>query len=222
MNRALVMHLVRKDWYLSRHTLVLCALAGIFAVSILYLRNEVAGFVGLSSALIVLVLGSLFLPMNTMVNERKRQNVAFVMSLPISPMEYTVAKILANLSGFFLVWVVITAAVIGTFAGTPFAGLIPVTLIVALWPLVAFSVLLGVAIVVESEFWAIVTMSIFNISYTFTWYFLIRIPGIRDNLKSAVPVWSDTVQGILASEIAVVILALGLTIWLQSKKRSFI
>jgi hypothetical protein len=112
--------------------------------------------------------------------------------------------------------------VIGTFAGTPFAGLIPVTLIVALWPLVAFSVLLGVAIVVESEFWAIVTMSIFNISYTFTWYFLIRIPGIRDNMKSAVPVWSDTVQGILASEIAVVILALGLTIWLQSKKRSFI
>jgi ABC-2 type transport system permease protein len=222
MNRALVMHLVRKDWYLSRHTLVLCAAAGIFAVAILYLRNETAGFVGLSSAVIVLVMASLFLPLNTMVAERKRQNVAFVMSLPISSMEYTLAKILANLSGFFMVWFVITAAVIGTFAGTPLAGLIPVALVVAMWPFVAFSVLLGVAIVVESEFWAIVTMSIFNISYTFTWYFLIRIPGIGENLRSPVPVWSEPIQWILAGEIAVVVLALGLTIFLQSKKRSFI
>ncbi len=221
MNRALVMQLVKKDWYLSRHTLVLCAVAGIFAVSILYLRNEVAGFVGLSSALIVLVLVSLFLPMNTMVNERKKQNVAFVMSLPISPMEYTAAKIISNLSGFFMVWAVITAAVIGTFAGS-FAGLIPVTLIVALWPFVAFSVLLGVAIVVDSEFWAIATMSVFNISYTFTWYFLIRLPGIREHLRSPEPVWSDAVQGLLAGEIIVIVLALGLTVFLQAKKRSFI
>jgi ABC-2 type transport system permease protein len=222
MNSALVMHLVKKDWYLSRPTLVLGALAGVLAVSILYLRNEVAGFVGLSSAIIVLVLVSIFMPMNTMVNERKKQNVAFVMSLPISPMEYTVAKILANLSGFLVVWVAVTVAVIGTFAGTPFAGLIPLALVVALLPFVAFSVMLGVAIVVESELWSIITMSVFNVSYTFTWFFLMRIPGVRENLKSTVPVWSDAIQWLLTSEIAVIVLAIALTIFFQSKKRSFI
>ncbi len=191
-------------------------------MSILYLRNEVAGFVGLSSAIIVLVLVSIFMPMNTMVNERKRQNVAFVMSLPVSPMEYTLAKILANLSGFLVVWLAVTGAVVGTFAGTPFAGLIRLSLVVALLPFVAFSVMLGVAIVVDSEFWAIVTMSVFNISYTFVWYFLIRIPGIRENLQSAVPVWSEPILWLLAIEIAAIVLALGLTIYLQSKKRSFI
>jgi ABC-2 type transport system permease protein len=222
MNRSLVMQLIRKDLYLSRATLVLGGLAGVLAVAILYLRNEVAGFVGLSSAIIVLVLVSIFMPMNTMVNERKKQNVAFVMSLPISPMEYTLAKITANLSGFLVVWVAVVAAVIGTFAGTPFAGVIPLALIIALLPFVAFSVMLGVAIVVDSEFWSIVTMSVFNISYTFTWYFLMRIPGIRENLPSPVPVWSDAVQWLIASEIAVIVLAFGLTIYFQSKKRSFV
>jgi ABC-2 type transport system permease protein len=222
MNSALVMHLIKKDWYLSRATLVLGGLAGVFAVSILYLRNEVAGFVGLSSAIIVLVLVSIFMPMNTMVNERKRQNLAFVMSLPISPMEYTVAKILANVSGFLVVWIAVIAAVIGTFAPTPFAGVIPLALVVGLLPFVAFSVMLGVAIVVESEFWSIVTMSIFNISYTFVWYFLIRIPGIRENLGGSVPVWNEPIQWLLASEITVIVLAFGLTIYFQSKKRSFI
>jgi ABC-2 type transport system permease protein len=222
MNRSLVMQLIRKDLYLSRATLVLGGLAGVLAVAILYLRNEVAGFVGLSSAIIVLVLVSIFMPMNTMVNERKKQNVAFVMSLPISPMEYTLAKITANLSGFLVVWVAVVAAVIGTFAGTPFAGVIPLALIIALLPFVAFSIMLGVAIVVDSEFWSIVTMSVFNISYTFTWYFLMRIPGIRENLPSPVPVWSDAVQWLIASEIAVIVLAFGLTIYFQSKKRSFV
>jgi ABC-2 type transport system permease protein len=165
---------------------------------------------------------SIFMPMNTMVNERKKQNVAFVMSLPISPMEYTIAKILANLSGFLVVWLAVTLAVMGTFAGTPLAGLIPLTVIIAFLPFVAFSVMLGVAIVVDSEFWSIVTMSVFNISYTFVWYFLIRIPGIRENLQSPEPVWSDAIQWLLTSEIAVIVLALALTIFFQSKKRSFI
>jgi ABC-2 type transport system permease protein len=222
MNRALVMQLIWKDWYLSRATLVLGGVAGLLAVSLLYLRTEVSGFIGLSSAIIVLVLVSIFLPMNTMVGERKKQNVAFVMSLPISPMEYTAAKILANLSGFLIVWLVVTAAVIGTFAGTPLAGLIPLALIIALVPFIAFSVMLGVAIVVDSEFWAILTMGAFNISYSFLWYFLIRIPGIGENLRSPVPVWSEAVQWLLAGEILAIVLAFALTIFFQAKKKSFI
>jgi hypothetical protein len=222
MNGSLVMLLIRKDWYLSRATLALGGLAGLLAVAILYLRSEVAGFVGLSSAIIILVMVSIFMPMNTMVNERKKQNVAFVMSLPISPMEYTIAKILANLSGFLVVWLAVTLAVIGTFAGTSFAGLIPLTVVVAFLPFVAFSVMLGVAIVVDSEFWSILTMSVFNISYTFTWYFLIRVPGIGENLRSPAPVWSAAIQWLLMSEVAVIVLALGLTVYFQSKKQSFI
>jgi hypothetical protein len=49
-----------------------------------------------------------------------------------------------------------------------------------------------------------------------------RIPGVRENLKSTVPVWSDAIQWLLTSEIAVIVLAIALTIFFQSKKRSFI
>jgi ABC-2 type transport system permease protein len=222
MNHALTLHLIRKDWYLARVTVVLGALAGALAVSILYLRNEVAGFVGLSSAVIVLVLVSIFVPITTIVNERKQKTLAFVMSLPISPMQYTVAKIAANLSAFVLVWFAITAAVVFTFAGTPVAGLIPITLVISLVPFVAFCLLVSVSIVVESEFWSIVTMGTCNVSYTFAWYFLIRIPGIREGLGSPVPVWSEAIRWLLAIEIAMIVVLLGLTLFFQSKKRNFI
>lgn len=223
MNHALVLHLIKKDWYLSRMLLVLSALAGAASVGILYLRTEVGGFVGLSSAAIVLVMVAILLPMNTIVNERKRQNLAFVMSLPISAMDYTLAKILANLSAFLVVWLVVTFAVIGTLANTGvFGGLIPLTLAAALAPFVAFSLLLAVSLVVESEFWAIVTMSACNVSYTFLWFFAIRIPSVREDLRSPVPIWSDTLLWILAVEITAIVLALGLAIYFQSRKRNFI
>ena len=92
MNYALILRLMAKDWYLSRGSLVLIGLGGALAVSLLYLRNEVSGFVGLTSSLIALIFLSILLPMQTVVNERKHRNLPFVMSLPISPIEYTTAE----------------------------------------------------------------------------------------------------------------------------------
>jgi ABC-2 type transport system permease protein len=222
MNYALVLHLIRKDWYLSRLGIGLCAVAGALSVAILLLRNEVAGFVGLSAAVIVLVMVGIVLPVVTIVNERKRQNLAFVMSLPISPMEYTLAKITANLTGFVVIWLAITLAVLGLFAPGPFAGLIPLMLVAALAPFVAFALILSVAIVSESELGTIVVMSACNVSYTFAWYFLFRMPGVRADLASPVPIWNDSILWILAAESGVILLAFGLTFYFQSKKRNFI
>ena len=51
--------------------------------------------------------------MVTVVEERNEQTLPFVMSLPISPMEYTTAKILANLLIFL---VPLGALMLGSFA----------------------------------------------------------------------------------------------------------
>jgi|HubBroStandDraft_6_1064221.scaffolds.fasta_scaffold1147826_1 ABC-2 type transport system permease protein len=222
MNRALIARLILKDWYLSRLLLVLIGAAGTLSIGLLYLRREDTGTIGLISALIASVLLSILLPMQTVVNERKQHNLAFVMSLPISPMEYTAAKVVGNLSAFLVLWAAIAIGVLGTLARTGiFGGLIPFGMVVALAPFVVFCLLLAVAIVVESEMWAVLTMGATNVSYSF-WFLLMKIPGLPEQLKSPVAIWSRPILWILAGQITVIVVALGLTFYLQSRKRDFV
>ena len=222
MNRALVARLILKDWYLSRLPLVLIGTAGIFSIGLLYLRREVTGTIGLITALTALILLSILLPLQTVVNERKRHNLAFVMSLPISPLEYTAAKVVGNLSAFLVLWAAITIGVLGTLARTGiFGGIIPFGIVVALEPFVVFCLLLTVAIVVESEMWAMLTMGATNVSYSF-WFLLLKIPGLSEQLKSPVAIWSRPILLMLAGQLTVIVLSLILTFYLQSRKRNFI
>ena len=222
MNRALIARLILKDWYLSRLPLVLIGAAGTLSIGLLYLRREDTGTVGLVSALIAAVILSILLPMQTVVNERKQHNLAFVMSLPISPMEYTAAKVAGNLSAFLALWAVIAVGVLGTLARTGiFGGVIPLGMVAALSPFVTFSLLLAVSIVVESEVWAVLTMGATNVSYSF-WFLLMKIPGLPEQLKSPVAIWSRPILWILAGQITVIVVALGLTFYLQSRKRDFV
>ena len=222
MNRALVLRLVMKDWYLNGAALLTIALAGSLSIGVLYLRGETTAFLGFSAALISTIFLSILLPMQTVVNERKKQNLPFVMSLPVSPMEYTTAKVLGNLSAFLVVWLAIVIGVIGTIARAGVYGLIPVAVVTALAPFVAFCLLLAVAIVLESESWAMVTMGTCNVSYSFSWFYLLRVPGLKEDLRSPIAVWSQPILSILAVELAVIVLALCLTFYFQSRKTDFI
>jgi ABC-2 type transport system permease protein len=65
-------------------------------------------------------------------------------------------------------------------------------------------------------------MSVCNVSYSFAWFFLLRIPGVRENMKSPVAIWSEPVLTILAGEVAIIVLAIALTFYFQSKKTDFI
>jgi len=144
------------------------------------------------------------------------------MSLPISPAEYTMSKVLGNLSAFVLLWAAIAGAVLGTIAFIPGAGgVIPLGVVAALAPFVSFCLLLSVAIVTESELLSMVTIGITNVAYSF-WWFLFRLPGFGENLKSPVPVWSGAILTIIGAQISVILLALTLTFYLQSRKTDFV
>lgn len=223
MNHALVRQMIVKDWYLNRGPLVILASAGTLSIALLLLRGETAGFIGLTSAFIVMVCLGILLPMQTVVNERKKQNLPFIMSLPISPMEYTTAKILANLLAFIVLWLAIALGALATVvASGPYGGIIPLVVVASLAPFVAFCVLLAVAIVVESETWTVMVMGTCNVSYTFIWFFLFRIPGLREELKSPVAIWSQPMVSILGVEVVAIVLAIALTFYFQSKKTDFI
>ncbi len=221
MNRAVVLRLVAKDWYLSRFPLAAIAVAGAISTALLYLRNQTTGIVAMISAIITLVFLSILLPMLTVVTERKQCNLAFVMSLPISAMEFTAAKVLGNVGAFVLLWLIVSTAFLGTLWQAGFGGIVPLGVVIAFVPFVAFCLMLGVAIVKESELWAMVTMGVCNVSYSFGWLAIIKL-GLLKDAGGPVPIWTGPILGLLAAEIVVIVAALALTFFFQSRKTDFV
>jgi hypothetical protein len=220
MNTALVGRLIVKDWHLTRSSLIATIVGGALAVWLIT-RGGLLAVMGLSAAFVVLVLVSVLVPIQTIVNERKKQNLPFIMSLPISPADYAASKVLANFSMFGVLWVAITSAVIVMLAAGP-AGWIPLAVVSALAPMVAFFLLIAVAMVVESEFWALVTQGACNVSYSFIFMLLLQNDQLRGEAASGAAVWSPLVLAIIGGEIAAMALSLGLTFYLQSRKTHFV
>lgn len=223
MNYRLVLRLVAKDWYMSRLPLSCVAIGGAVSI-VMIVQRDAIGFAGLVSSLIAVIMVSVIVPQVTVVNERKNKNLAFVMSLPISPLEFTASKVLGNLSAVVVPWALIAGTVIVLLWRSPEVngGFMPFAIIAALMPLVSFSLLTSVAIVSESEFWSMITMGASNVSYSFWWVVVNAIPGMREDFRSPVPIWSDAAVTIIAIEIGICVLALALTFLLQSRKRSFV
>jgi ABC-type Na+ efflux pump permease subunit len=171
----------------------------------------------------LVVLGSM-LPVSNVINERKKQTLPFLMSLPMSATQYTTAKLLSTVGMFLIPWAALVVAASSFIAGhrnIPH-GVIPLTVILAAFTFVGFCVVAGVALVTETEGWTIAATVAMNSSYGFAWYLLIRDPAIRAVGSSPVAIWNGPVLTILFGEIAAIVVILALTFYLQSRKRDFI
>src|SRR5580692_3085774 len=105
MSRSLVRHLILKDFQMHRTSLVFTIIAGGIGLAILQLRG-LAGLLGIIGFFTTLIVLGSMIPNSSILKERKGHNLAFLMSLPISMVEYTTAKILAALGMFMIPWLV--------------------------------------------------------------------------------------------------------------------
>jgi ABC-2 type transport system permease protein len=223
VTRSIVLRLMLKDWYLSRTLLMIVGVLGTVSVASLYVGHGPTSAAGMVVSLFAVMFLGILMPTQTIVNERMRQTLPFVMSLPVSPMQYTTAKVLANLAAFSALWLLIATGMIGTVAGTRVAGgIIPLMVLAAFAPFVTFALVVAVAIVTESQPGSVAAHTASNIGNGVAWYFVERSPGFWQDVRSPVAIWSPTMISVLAIEIAVIVAALGLTFYLQSKKTDFI
>lgn len=224
MKGSVVRQLIVKDWRLQRQLIFLSIAAGVIALGVFQWGSEPAMVVGSVWFFIALIMVGTMLPMAGIVNERKKQNLAFLMSLPISSVQYTTAKLVSTLGMFLIPWLtlVMAAVLLIQTRGIVPGGAIPLVVILALLPFVGFSIMTAAALVGEKEGWAIAANVGCSSSYGLTWYFLSRNPVLMVNSKASAPVWNSTVLTVLGSELALVLLILGLTYFLQSRKRDFI
>jgi len=224
MKDSVVQTLILSDWNRHRFFIMLSILGGGLALGLVAWGGELPTILGSTWFFVSLIVLGCMMPVSNVINERKKQTLAFLMSLPISVAQYTLAKILSTFGMFLVPWLSLIVAggllIVGR-QDIP-DGIIPVLLILGGFTLVGFCVVAGVAIATESESWTIVATIALNSSYGFGWYVLIRNRELRAGFGNADPVWSPTVLTILLSEAAIVAVVLALTFFVQSRKRDFI
>lgn len=220
-----VLRLILKDWRLQSTVIILSIVGGAIALAVLLIGGQTPLVLGAVFFFISMIFCASLVPMSNIVNERKKQTLAFMMSLPISSGQYGVEKLVSTLGIFLIPWLTLVAAALYMIHGRHVLpdGTIPVALILANLPLIGFCIITGAALVGESEAWSVTAVAIVNSSYWLGWYLLAsRFPTIIANSKRPAAVWDPLAVNILGAEFATIVVILGLTLFLQSQKRSFI
>ncbi|HEV7767509.1 MAG TPA: ABC-2 transporter permease [Thermoanaerobaculia bacterium] len=224
MNYFMVKRLILKDWYFQRGPIAAYTAGGLLALAFIALGSEASFYAGTVLLLTVMITMGIHLAMVTVVQERSDHTLPFIMTLPISPKEYTTAKILANLSLYLIPWATLTIAALLLFSseGARDGALIPFTSIVLTQLLASYCLLLTVAIVSESQGWTITAMAIANLFLQGFLYWLNHQPNIARGMKGHGAVWDQMSVTLIVVELLVSVLLLSLAFVLQSRKRDFV
>ena len=221
---SVVKQLVLKDWELNRHFIVTTIVCGAAELALLLLKREPVTVVGITTLLITLIFMGCMIAGSNILNERKKQSLPFIMSLPISSVEYTTSKLVSTVGMYLIAWVPLVLATVWLIAGPRILppGVIPMALIVLTLPLIGFCVVTAMTLVGETEGWNLAANVVSNSSYGLTWYFITRTPSLMRDLTSKVPVWNSAVVTFLVSEFALIAVILALTYYLQARKTDFV
>jgi ABC-2 type transport system permease protein len=225
MKSSVVGHLILKDWWLNGPMIILSIAGGGVALMVLQLGGTTPFVLGSVFFFISLIFCASLLPGSNIVNERKKQTLPFLMSLPISSVQYGIAKLGSTVGMFLVPWVTLVGAAVWfiTVRHALPNGAIPMALILALLPFVGFCISTGVALIAESEGWSNAATAAVNSSYWLVWYILsTRFPTLARDWTARTAIWSPAVVKILAGELALIVLILGVTLYVQSRKRDFV
>lgn len=224
MSGTIIGHLILKDWRLNRRLISATLAVGIAALVIARYGAGTARLVGSVWFFVALcVLGSA-LPASAILNERKKQTLAFIMSLPVSSVQYSIAKIVSIWAMFLVPWLalLISALIFIEVGHIVPRGAIPSVLMLAMLPLIGFCLISATAMAGESEGSLIGASIVCNSSYWLGWYYLARTPSLRAHWTGPVAVWSPAVITILLAEIGSIVFIVAITLFIQSRKRDFI
>lgn len=223
MSYIMVKRLILKDWYLQRWMILGALGGGAAALGIVATGAKAAFILGLVLLVSILIAIGAHLAVSTMVEERKNQTLAFVMSLPISYREYTAAKILGNLIIFLVLWL---ALVLGSLALLMLApkshGLIPYAAIMATEILVSTCLIIAVALITESQGWTIGAIMVGNLALNGIGYWVAHIPSIAKGMEGSSILWTPAASVLLLGEFSAIALLLGFTFSFQARKKDFL
>jgi len=222
LNVPIIRLLVAKDWQLFQKQLAAHVLGGILALCLLGHGKPWSFYFGALLLLVVMVSAACFSISTALLVERKEQTLAFVMSLPVSPFDYMVAKLAGNLLTFAVPFGVMVLGTVGVILFTPLPdGLFVYSLLLFGYILLAYSVSLAVAMSVQSEGWNTFAMIGSMVLINPVIMGLGQIEAISSTVREDAIVWSGPALLILSSEILLSLSAIAITAWVHGRKPVF-
>jgi ABC-2 type transport system permease protein len=221
MTRTVVRQLIRKDLYLYRWLIVGTVVAGLVSI-VLSGREGTIGAAGQILLVTSVVVLGVFLAIHGVISERQTRALLFALSLPISPMQYSAAKVVGGLIAYLIPWSILTAALVWlTLAFNPAAAdALPfaVTLMGLLF--MNFCILTTIGVISGSELWSVVGIIATNTSVP---VFMTAVsPMLASASDGSMAVWRGPVAVILLTELLITVLALGSAFYVLSRRTDFV
>lgn len=221
MSQSITRQVVTGDLYLYRWLMLYTMVVGLAAIfgSGFSDRMRIIGWILLVTAIVAY---GVFLVFYGLLATRQTRSVVFVLSLPISPMQYARAKVTAVLIAFLVPWVVLSGTVVGLTLGLERVpdGQVPFVVTIMGLFLANFCLLIAIGLITGSEQWGIVGILATNTSIPI--FMSVILPAIGADPAAATMTWSSGTLLVLAIELAVIIGSLALAFYVQSRKRDFI
>jgi len=215
--------LVIKDWQIYQKQLAGFVVGVLLALSLIGMGKPWSFAVGSLLLLVLLIVIGQFAIQSSVVSERKEQTLPFIMGLPMTPMDFYWGKLLANLVIYLVPFTLVAGGTAALVLSTPLPdGLLVYFLLVWCFLLMCHCVHLCVAIALTSEAWIMFTMMALMTLVGPYMYGIGRIASIGSNLATENILWSAPVIGLLAGELAVIAIMLGVTSWVHARKTSFL
>jgi ABC-2 type transport system permease protein len=216
--------LIRSDLQRHRNHILGSIVAGGLALALVQIGGELPTIVGAIFFFTGMIVLGCLLPVSNVINERKKQTLPFLMSLPISVTQFTTAKLLSTFGVFLIPWITLALAALSFIMGRSDIpdGVFPPIFIVMILTFIGFALIAATALVSESEGATMAATVATNTSYGLGWYLLVRNKAIREGMRSPTMVWGNEVLTVLGVELAIIAVILGITFYLQSRKRDFV
>jgi len=222
LNLPVIKLLIAKDWLLFQKQLAAYVTAGIIALCLLGMARGWSFYLGSLLLIVVLVAAACFSISTSLLAERKEHTLAFVMSLPLTPLDFYLAKLLGNLVTFFVPFLIMFIGTVAVIAFTPLPdGLIVFSTLVFGFVALAYTISLSVAMAVESEGWNTFAMIGSMVLINPFIMFLGQISAIGSYTKTDSIVWSLPAVSILLAEVTASATVLVATGWVHCRKQAF-
>lgn len=229
MNASIVSKLVRKDYLITRR-IILCfalvCLAGVAATGLLFDRLPPWALVNMGLLLMLSPAATcgLVLLMTTVVFEKEKSTRAFIMSLPVSPRQYTLAKLLVNLSVFGAFWAVIFAiSMYFAFGRGLFpAGTIPFVVILFLGVFLSYAGILSVGMWRQSLGITVLSIALFEMGTSGYLWAIAFFEPVAAYMRGPEAVWNGASLGIAAAQVLATLALLATTLLVQGRQRDFV
>lgn len=219
-----VRRLVRKDLYLNRWLIAGSWVAAFVALGLLAGGSDTSFFMGGVLLVTVLIGLGAILATHTVVEESQHQTFPFIMSLPVSTRQVAASKILANALGFGSTWSLLLLGALGLImiSDDLSNGLVVYALIILTEVAMSTCLILAVAMATHSLPWTIGVMVCGNLFFNGFLFSLFRTPTFLATAESPNIVWPSEALAMLYTELAGIVLLLGIAYVVSARRKDIL